>query len=152
MAEEASQDDFNKLASDMLDKSPEELVELAGVRDLADADEVLNYANIRKRLELPSFGYFVEYCPLRVEDRLQITSIKDDDEAIQTDLRNRRTVFLLLNRARPDIWTEEKVNKLAAVFIDAIVMEYGSQEGDRFLLPIIKRKLDGLTSPSPPSA
>ena len=147
-----TQSDFNKLADKMLNKSPEELADLSKVRDLANAEEVLNYANIRKKLELPSFGYFVEYCPLRVEDRLQISAIQDKDEAILTDLRNRRTVYLLLNRARPDVWTEEKVNQLASVFIDAIIMEYGAMEEDRFLLPIIKRKLDGLVSISPPKS
>jgi hypothetical protein len=132
-------------------KEIEALAEKAKVRNLADADEIINYANIKKKLELPSIGYFVEYLPLRIEDRIEVMRITDDNLEVQTDLRNRRTVFLLLNRANPEIWTEETVGKLSAVLVDAILLEYGYEEDDRFLLPIIKRKLDGLAQITQPN-
>jgi len=125
-------------------KEIEALAEKAKVRNLADATEIINYANIKKKLMLPSIGYFVEYMPLRIQDRIEIMRITDDNLEVQTDLRNRRTVFLLLNRADPETWTVETTGKLSAVLVDAILMEYGYEEDDRFLLPIIKRKLDGL--------
>ena len=142
MSEEA---DFQKLAKQFLDPSPEERVDLAKVRNLADAEVVLNYANIVKRLELPSLGFFVEYCPLRIKDRIAINEISHESEEILNDMRNRKTLFLILNRAKPELWTEERINDLPAMFVDAILMEYGQVEDDSFLLPIIARKLDGLT-------
>lgn len=138
-------DEFQKLAKQFIDPSPEERVELAKVRNLADAEVVLNYANIVKKLELPSLGFFVEYCPLRIKDRLEINAISDESEEIQIDLRNRRTLYLILHRADPELWTPQKIEELPAMFVDAILMEYGQVEDDSFLLPIITRKLDGLT-------
>lgn len=126
------------------------LAEKAKIRNLADADEIINYANIKKKLELPSIGYFVDYFPLRIQDRIEVMRITDDNVEVQTDLRNRRTVFLLLNRADPETWNKETVGKLSAVLVDAILMEYGYEEDDRFLLPIIKRKLDGLAQITQP--
>ena len=143
-------EDFLKLESQYLDPSPEERAKLAKTRNLADADVLLNYANIVKHLEIPTLGVFVEYTPLRIQDRIEINSIKHKDEEIRNDLRNRRTLFLLVYRANKEFWTQEKVNELPAMFIDAILMEYGQVEDDRFLLPIITRKLSGLTEASLP--
>jgi hypothetical protein len=143
-------EDFLKLESQYLDPSPEEKAKLAKTRNLADADVLLNYANIVKHLEIPTLGVFVEYTPLRIQDRIEINSIKHKDEEIRNDLRNRRTLFLLVYRANKEFWTQEKVNELPAMFIDAILMEYGQVEDDRFLLPIITRKLSGLTEASLP--
>jgi len=143
-------EDFLKLESQYLDPSPEEKAKLAKTRNLADADVLLNYANIVKHLEIPTLGVFVEYTPLRIQDRIEINSIKHKDEEIRNDLRNRRTLFLLVYRANKEFWTQEKVNELPAMFVDAILMEYGQVEDDRFLLPIITRKLSGLTQASLP--
>jgi hypothetical protein len=143
-------EDFLKLESQYLDPSPEEKAKLAKTRNLADADVLLNYANIVKHLEIPTLGVFVKYTPLRIQDRIEINSIKHKDEEIRNDLRNRRTLFLLVYRANKEFWTQEKVNELPAMFIDAILMEYGQVEDDRFLLPIITRKLSGLTEASLP--
>lgn len=125
-------------------KEIDALAEKAKVRNLADADEIINYANIKKKLELPTIGYHIYYCPLRIEDRLKISDITDDNLEIQRDQRNREKVFLLLSRADPDFWTREVVYELAAVFIDAILYEYDDEEDTRFLLPIIRRRSDSL--------
>jgi len=110
----------------------------AEARDLADAYEMINYANLKKRLTLSTITdeegrpYYVEYCPLRICDRTEIASIKDDDEEIQTNKRNRHAVYLLLRRANPEKWTKDVVYGLPASFIDTILIEYGRVEAERF--------------------
>ncbi len=121
-------------------------------RDLADASEMINYANINKRLMLSTITddagnpYYVEYRPLRIRDRTEIASIKDKDLEIQTNNRNRHAVFLLLKRANPKKWTKKIVYGLPATFIDTILIEYGREESQRFLLPVLQRSLSGLQS------
>ena len=143
---ETTGDDFIKLAEEMTgEKQTDEdmLAEMAKSRNLADIDELINYASIKKKLFMESMGFYVEYCPLRTEDRIEINSINDDNADIQRDKRNRRAIYLLLNRA-DDRYTEEKVNGLAATYIDAIMLEYDMQEDTRFLQPILKKRSDGL--------
>jgi len=124
----------------------------AEARDLADAYEMINYANLKKRLTLSTITdeegrpYYVEYCPLRICDRTEIASIKDDDEEIQTNKRNRHAVYLLLRRANPEKWTKDVVYGLPASFIDTILIEYGRVEAERFLLPVLQQSLDGFRS------
>lgn len=127
-----------------------QLAELAKDRNLADAPEMINYANIKKKLELPSLGYHVEYCPLRIEDEVEIDQIKDDNPEVQQDLRNRKKAYLILSRA-DSRWTDQVVKELAAVIIDAILMEYDTAEDTRFLLPIIRRRSAGLRRALVPS-
>lgn len=123
---------------------------LAEARNLADVEELLDYANVVKRLELPTLtddegqSYYVEYCPLRICDLVQIRAVDHEDEDIRRDLQNREMVYYLLNRADPETWTREKVENLPASWINTILIEYGMQEEDRFLLSAMRRKADGL--------
>jgi len=121
-----------------------ELEDLAKARNLADAKEMLNYANIKKKLVLTSLGYYVEYCPLRIEDRIKISELTDPSTEIQRDMRNRKMAYLVLSRA-DDRWTEEVVAELPAIFIDAMLMAYDEAEDSRFLLPILERRSSGLS-------
>lgn len=139
-------DDFNALAKELTNEPQSEediLAEKAKARNLADAVELFSYAIQKKRLELPSIGAYVEYMPLRSQDRIAVNSITDTNPDIQRDKRNREMVYLLLSRA-DERYTREAVENLSAVLIDAILLEYEMQEDSRFLLPILNRKSDGL--------
>lgn len=128
------------LADEDIEKEQRERAE---ARNLIDADELINYANTPKKLVLPTIGGYINYCPLRIEDRAQVMKIKDSDPDVQLDKRNRHIVYLMLNRA-DDRWTEEKAYNLPAAWVDAILIEYTNEEQDRFLQPIYRRRLDGL--------
>ena len=150
--EERNEEVRNRLLKPVV-KAEEEAVRVeAEARDLADAYEMINYANLKKRLILSTITddegrpYYVEYCPLRISDRTEIASIKDKDEDIQTNNRNRHAVYLLLKRANPEKWTKDVVYGLPASFIDTILIEYGRIEAERFLLPALKQSLDGFRS------
>ena len=134
-------------------KEDEEAVKVeVEARDLADAYEMINYANLKKRLMLSTITndegqpYYVEYCPLRISDRTEIATFKHKDVEIQTNNRNRHAVYLLLSRANPEKWKKDVVYGLPASFIDTILMEYGEAEQKRFLLPVLQRSLSGLQS------
>lgn len=155
--DETTQSDFNEQARTMLGEptQEEELAKLTKQRSLADAPEMLNYANVKKRLELPSLGnesssYYVEYCPLRIEDNITIKAITHENEEIQRNLRNRKKAHLILSRA-DNRYTERIIKELASVIIDAILMEYDEAEDSHFLLPILKRRSDGLTQTLKPN-
>ena len=136
---------FTSLANQLLKEEKP-----ADMRNLADIRELLNYANLKKHLVIPTMGFYVEYCPLRICDRIEIMGITNENKEVETDERNRRTLYLLLNRADPEVWTKKIVNNIPAIFVDAILMEYGQQEADPFLQPIIERKLRGfLRIPTP---
>ena len=119
------------------------LAELAKNRNLADAEELFTHAITKQRLELPSIGAFVEYMPLRPMDRIDLNSIIDPNPDVQRDKRNRRKVFLMLNRA-DERYTETAIENISAAIVDAILLEYEMKEDSRFLLPILDRKSDGL--------
>jgi len=136
-----------------IEKEEQETVRVeTEARDLADAHEMINYANLNKRLTLSTITdeddnpYYVEYRPLRIRDRTEIASIKDDDNEIQINNRNRHAVYLLLTRANPVKWTKEVVYDLPASFIDTILIEYGKEESQRFLLPVLQQSLNGFRS------
>ena len=120
------------------------LAELAKNRNLADAEELFTHAIQKQRLELPSIGAYVEYMPLRAMDRIDFNGIIDPNPDVQRDKRNRRKVFLLLNRA-DERYTEVAIENMSAVHIDAILLEYEMQEDSHFLLPILSRRSDGLS-------
>jgi len=134
---------LKKLEAAEYNEERRRLEELAKARNLADASEIINYTNIKKKLELPSLGYHVEYCPLRIEDRIEINRIVDNNLSIQRDKRNRKTIHLLLSRANPDVWTEDVVNQLAAQIIDIIIIEHNQQELGSFLQFLLPRKSSG---------
>lgn len=126
------------------DQTEEELLaEAAKSRNLADATEIFTHAIIKQKLELPSVGAFVEYMPLRPLDRVEINTIVDINQDVQRDMRNRKKVFLLLNRADKR-YTEVAIENLSAAIVDAILLEYEMQEDSHFLLPILSRRSDGL--------
>jgi hypothetical protein len=124
-------------------------IALAEAKNLLEADELINYAVTPKKLVLPTIGGYVMYCPLRIEDRAEIMKIKDSDPDVQLDKRNRHTVYMALSRA-DSRWTQEKAYNLPASWVDAILIEYGKEEQDRFLLPILRQRLAGLASPRKP--
>ena len=150
--DERNEDTLNKLLKPVIRKEEETVRVETEARDLADAYEMINYATIRKRLILSTITddtgkpYYVEYCPLRIKDRTDIALIKDDDNEIQTNLRNRHAVYLLLTRANPEKWTKEVVYGLPASFIDTILIEYGEAEAGRFLRPVLQQSLNGFRS------
>lgn len=119
------------------------LEELAQARSLADAEEMINYASIKRKLPLPTLGYFVEYLPLTIMERAKILEITDPNREIQRDKRNRMKVFLLMSRA-DERWTWDKVDGLAATIIDIILYEHENAEDGRFLLPVLRRRSSGL--------
>ena len=119
------------------------LAEMAKSRNLADAEELFTHAIIKQRLELSSIGAYVEYMPLRAMDRIEINSIVDTNPDVQRDKRNRRKVFLMLNRADKR-YTEPAIENMAATTVDAILLEYEMKEDSHFLLPILNRRSDGL--------
>lgn len=121
----------------------EQLAADAKIKNLADAQEVLSYASTTKKLELPTIGYHVNYTPLTLEERIQINSITDENPDVQRDRRNTKKVYLLLNRADPETFTEEVVYQLAANIIDTILMEYDKAEDSRFLLPLMRTRFNG---------
>ena len=123
------------------------LAELAKNRNLADAEELFTHAIQKQRLELPSIGAYVEYMPLRAMDRIEVNSIVDPNPDVQRDKRNRRKVFLLLNRA-DERYTEVAIENMSATTVDAILLEYEMEEDSPFLLPILLRRNAGLTRTS----
>jgi len=150
--DERNEETRDKLFKPIVREDKEKIRVEAEARDLADAYEMINYANLKKRLTLSTITddsgnpYYVEYCPLRIRDRTEIASIKDKDEEVQLNNRNRHAVYLLLNRANPEKWKKEVVYDLPASFIDTILIEYGRAESERFLLPVLKQSLGGLMS------
>ena len=151
MGEEVSRkedtaDDFIQLAKELTGEpqtQEEILAERAKSRNLADAEELFASAHIKKRLELPSIGAYVEYMPLRSIDNLEINKLIDPNQDIQIDKRNRKKVYLLLSRADKR-YTEEAIDNLQASVVDAILLEYQLKEESPFLLPILNRRRDGL--------
>jgi len=138
-------EDFQRLAEELTGEPQTEeniKAQQAKDRNLADAEELISYALTKKKLELPTVGAFVEYMPLRTQERIEINSIHDENEDIQRDLRNRKTVYLLLNRADKR-YTEDAIDNLPASIIDAILLEYEMAENAPFLLPILNRRRDG---------
>jgi len=150
--DERNKETLNKLLIPVVKEEKEIIRVETEARDLADAYEMINYANLKKRLTLSTITddtgkpYYVEYCPLRIKDRTEIALIKDTDEEVQTNNRNRHAVYLLLSRANPEKWTKETVYGLPASFIDTILIEYGRVEAERFLLPVLQQSLDGFRS------
>lgn len=139
-------DDFIKIAEELTGEPQRQediLAQQARDRNLADAEELFTHALIKKKLELPSVGAYVEYMPLRTQDRLEINSIIDPNPDIQRTKRNRRKVYLLLSRA-DERYTEDAIENLPVSIIDAILLEYEMVEDSRFLLPILTRRRDGL--------
>jgi len=147
--DERNEETRSRLMKPVEEAEKREYMEYVESRDLADAYEMINYANLKKRLILSTITddngkpYYVEYCPLRIKDRTEIASIKHEDEEIQTNNRNRHAVYLLLNRANPEKWSKDTVYNLPASFIDTILIEYGREESERFLMPVLKQSLDG---------
>ncbi len=119
------------------------LAEMAKSRNLADAEELFTHAITKQRLELPSIGAYVEYMPLRPLDRIEINGITDPNPDLQRDMRNRKKVFLMLNRA-DERYTEKAIEEMGATIVDAILLEHEMVEDSRFLLPILNRRSDGL--------
>ncbi len=142
---EVNEENRQKLESLVSRDEEKEQREKAEAQNLLEADELINYAVTPKKLVLPTIGGYVMYCPLRIEDRAEIMKIKDSDPDVQLDKRNRHTVYMALSRA-DDRWTQEKAYNLPASWVDAILIEYGKEEQDRFLLPILRQRLAGLAS------
>jgi hypothetical protein len=141
--DETNEERLKRLEKLAEEKEWEEKVAKAESQNLIDVEELVNYAVTKKKLVLPSIGGYVMYCPLRIEDRAEIMKIKDSDPDVQLDKRNRHTVYLMLKRA-DERWTQELAYNLPAAWVDAILIEYGKEEQDRFLLPVLRRRLDGL--------
>ena len=141
-----TKEDFIQLARELTGEpqtDDEILAEMAKSRNLADAGELFTHAIRKQTLELPSVGAYVEYMPLRSKDRIEVNGIVDVNPDVQRDKRNRRKLFLMLNRA--DVrYTEEAIENMSAAIVDAILLEYEMQEDSRFLLPILNRRSDGL--------
>ena len=116
--------------------------EIAERSNLFDIDELLNNARIQRKLILEDLGYHVYWCPLNAAERAEIFRIKDSDKDIQLDLRNRKALFIMLNKA-DERWTEEKVDTLPAAWVDVILIEIG-KESNSFLRPRVITALGGL--------
>ena len=121
----------------------EALAKKAESLNLADAKEILTHAITKQKLVLPSVGAFVEYMPLRPMDKVEVNTIIDSNPDVQRDMRNRKKVFLLLNRA-DERYTEVAIENLSAAIVDSILLEYEMKEDSHFLLPILNRRSDGL--------
>ena len=141
----STQEEFDDWTRTILGEptTQEQLEADAKIKNLADAPEVLSYASTPKKLELPTIGYYVNYTPLTMEDRIQINSITDENPDVQRDRRNRKKAYLLLKRANPKTFTEEMINELAANIIDTILLEYDKAEDSRFLLPLMQTRFNG---------
>ena len=120
----------------------EKLAELAKDRELFSSEEALNYADVKKKLEMPTIGYHVYYKPLTISNRIDINSVTDPDQNIQRDKRNRRKVYLILARCYPQL-TQATIDGWAANMVDTILSEYDKAEDGRFLPPLMKRRLSG---------
>ena len=150
--DERNEEARNKLLIPIVKQEEEEVRVETEARDLADAYEMINYAKLKKKLTLSTITddegkpYYVEYCPLRISDRTEIASIKDKEEEVQLNNRNRHAVYLLLSRANPEKWKKDVVYELPASFIDTILIEYGRAESERFLLPVLQQSLNGFRS------
>lgn len=125
------------------DTEAEALAKQAESRNLADSKELLTHAITKQKLLLPSVGAFVEYMPLRPLDKVEVDMIIDPNLDVQRDMRNRKKVFLLLNRADKR-YTEDSIENMSAAIVDAILLEYEMKEDSHFLLPILNRRSDGL--------
>lgn len=149
---EINKENRETLFKPLIKEEREEEKVVLEARDLADASEMINYANLKKKLILPTITddegrpYYIEYCPLRICDRAEIAIIKDKNSEVEINKRNQHAVYLLLTRANQAKWTKEVVYNLPASFIDTILIEYGLAESQRFLQPVLQRSLSGLQS------
>jgi len=116
--------------------------EIAERSNLFDIDELLNNDRVQRKLVFEDLGFHVYWCPLNAAERAEIFRIKDSDEEIQRDLRNRKALFIMLHKAE-ERWTEEQIDSLQAAWVDAILIEIG-RETSSFLRPRVITALGGL--------
>lgn len=156
-AEDSTQEEWDQFTRTVLgEKTTEEQLEVdARIKNLADDKTVLNYANIHKKLVMPTIGFHVMYTPLTMEDRVSIHQILDPNLEVQRDKRNRKKVELILKKANDGVFTEEMIAGFAANLVDTILMRYDEEEDVHFLLRLIRKEWRGsrLTStPNKPSS
>jgi hypothetical protein len=129
----------------------EELQNLSETRDLFDVDSIVKHSKKTQKLQLPTLGAFIQYKPLRIIDVEAIDGLTHPNPALQKNLRNRMKVWKLIERVESNRFTKEDIDNLPANVIDTILMEYASQEEERFLLPLLKRRRDGFNQTLEPS-
>jgi len=152
VSKEKTLEEINRERVAMLDRAEDqEYVELAEARSLFDVDEVLSDATKPRTLLLPELGdnsFHVLWCPLNSVDRVAVLRIVDDNPDVQTDLRNRRAVYLMLSKADTRC-TEQTVQQMPAHWIDLILTKIGAEQNS-FLSPLVRNVLSGLRRTSRP--
>ena len=146
MSKEKTLAEINRERIAMLDRAEDqEHMELAEARSLFDVDEVLSDATKPRKLLLTELGdnsFHVYWCPLNSVDRISVLRITDDNAEVQTDLRNRHAVYLMLNKAEPKC-TEQLVKQMPAHWIDLILTKIAAEQNS-FLSPLVRSVLSGL--------
>jgi hypothetical protein len=123
---------------------------LAESRNLFNYDELVNSADIPRKVVLPDFGFHVEYCPLTSKERNEVFALKHHDPLMQLDMRNRKSLSMMMQKAMPHVKNiEAKVDKLPATWIDAIMIQI-SKEERAFLPQIVNDALLGLNRTQKP--
>ena len=136
----------------MLDRAVEkEYMDLAEARNLFDVDDIFDNATKPRKLLLPELGddsFHVYWCPLNSVDRVALLRIVDENSEVQTDLRNRQAIYLMLSKADPRC-TEQLIQRMPAYWIDVILTKIGVEQNS-FLSPLVKTVLSGLKTTSRP--
>lgn len=142
MATENSED-FPELVrrltkQDEKEKQREEARRVYKLEDMLDPDSV-------KTLVIPyeDGDIHLDYCPLRIDDRITLNKIKDSDPDVQTILRNKKTLEIILGRANPEYWTRKRIDSLPAHIVDMIIIAYDRQEVRGFLRQLLNSASTG---------
>lgn len=146
MSEEKTLAEINRERMEMLDRAAEkEYVDLAEARKLFDVNELFDNAIKPRKLLLPELGddsCHIYWCPLNSVDRVAVLRITDDNPEVQTDLRNRHAIYLMLSKADPQC-TKELIQRMPAYWLDVILTKIGVEQNS-FLSPLVKSVLSGL--------
>lgn len=117
---------------------------LAESRNLFDYAELVNSASIPRKVVLDDFGFYIEYCPLTSEERNKVFAIRHHEPLVQLDMRNRKALAMMMQKAMPDKQDiEAKVDQLPATWIDAIMIKIAKEE-NAFLPQLMNDALRGL--------
>ena len=146
MSNEKTLDEINRERIELLDRAEDkEFMELAESRGLFDVDEVLSDATKPRKLLLTELGddsFHVYWCPLNSVDRVTVLRITDENPDVQVDLRNRKAVYLMLNKA-DNRCTEQLVQRMPAYWVDVIITKIAAEQNS-FLSPLVRSVLSGL--------
>lgn len=147
-----NQSDFDKWRMEVFGISTDEdLRKASEIRNLFDVDTIVKHSEKVVKLTLPTLGAYINIKPLRIIDNEAILSITHPNQNVERNLRNRMKIWKLVERVKDHKFTKENIDNLPANVVDIILTEYQSQEEERFLLPVLRRRQSGLTQTLEPS-